>query len=90
LFSEPIAKFLCLFTEALLLCSIEPSFEADADALAATPNFFFFSRTFEKYLRLDPLEILYASLDPILGAIGCGAEVTPRRHSLWRRDMMWQ
>jgi hypothetical protein len=23
-----------------------------------------------------PLEILFASLDPMLGAIGCGAEVT--------------
>jgi hypothetical protein len=37
--------------------------------------FLFFSPIFKKYLCLDPRNFI-CILDPILGAIGCGAEVT--------------
>jgi hypothetical protein len=36
----------------------------------------YFNPTFEKYVRLDPPEILFAILDPMLGDIAYGGEVT--------------
>jgi hypothetical protein len=39
-------------------------------------EFFLIQPYFRKIFMFRPPEILYATLDPILGAIGCGAEVT--------------
>jgi hypothetical protein len=40
------------------------------------PEFFCFLALFLQKFTFGPPEILFASLDPLLGAIGCGAEVT--------------
>jgi hypothetical protein len=45
-------------------------------AHSLSSEFFLFQPYFRKIFTFRPPEILNAILDPILGAIGCGAEVT--------------
>ena len=45
-------------------------------SVAVATNFFIFSLFFEKKFTNMPLEVCFQNLDPLLGAIDGGAEVT--------------